>query len=232
MTEPETNDPFAPQEAGGKMKFCKLKLFANPVTLESGASYTVQGVHDKDGNTREWRGKRLDKTSKRFHIILHARATDKDGNDYEMARDYLNSDKPYTKIVHPALLKVFGETGKFPVKEYAFVQVEEVPTGESFEGRDGTTVNKTAWKVVAKFANEAALKAAETKHFSRFTNSNGNGASEPVAEGLSFSEDMITVFKKNAKKGAAFIVENLVDDDQIEKYGKDSVTAAIEKLIA
>ena len=53
MTEEiEVIDPFAPQEGGNKTKFGKLKLFASPVTLESGASYTVKGVHDRDGNTR------------------------------------------------------------------------------------------------------------------------------------------------------------------------------------
>lgn len=230
MTEStEPIDPFAPQEGGLKTKFGKLKLFASPVTLESGASYTVKGIHDRDGNTREWRGKKLDKTSKRFHIIMHVRADDKDGNEYEMARDCLNSDKAYTKIIHPALVKVFGK--ELPVKEYALVKLEEVPTGESFVGRDGNTLDKTAWRVTQKYANESALKAAEKEHFSRFT-SGSNGATESADTGLHFSADSIATFKKHAKKGAAAIAAAYVEDSVLEQYGLDVVTAEVEKLIA
>src|SRR3990167_7724603 len=176
--EIEVIDPFAPQEGGNKTKFGRLKLLANPVILESGASYTVKGIHDRDGNTREWKGKKLDKTSKRFHVIVHVRADDKHGNEYEMSKDYLNSDKPYKAIVYPSLVKVFGER-QFPVKDYAFVRLEEIPTGETYVAtkgdKAGETVEKTAWKVVAKFANETAWKAAEKEYFSRFT-TGANGA--------------------------------------------------------
>lgn len=231
MTEnTEPLDPFAPQEGGLKTKFGKLKLIANPVTLESGASYTVKGIHDRDGNTREWRGKKLDKNSKRFHIIMHVRADDKDGNEYEMARDMLNSDKAYTKIVHPALTKVFGK--ELPTTNYALVKLEEVPTGESFIGRDGNTLEKTAWRVTQKYANEAALKAAEKEHFSRFTSA-GNGATESANTAWSFNQDTIDAIKRNHKKGKT--VEYIADtfaEEQIEKYGRETVTAEIEKLIA
>src|SRR3989304_4510722 len=93
-------DPFAPTEGGAKTKFGKLKLFATPVTLETGASYTLKGIHDRDGNIREWRGKRVDKSSKQFHVVLHVKTNDKDSNEYEMSRDHLSSDKPYKSIVH------------------------------------------------------------------------------------------------------------------------------------
>lgn len=229
----ETIDPFTPQEGGNKMKFARLKLFANPVTLESGASYTVKGIHDRDGNTREWKGKRLNKTSKRFHVIMHALADDKDGNEYEMAKDYLNSDKPYKAIVYPALVKVFGEK-QFPTKDYAFVQLEEILTGETYVAtggnKAGETIEKTAWKAIAKFPNEAEWKAAEKEYFSRFT-TGANGAT-PESGIITFGVDLVNVFRKNAKKGAAFIVDNFVDDEIISEYGRDEVIAEIEKLIA
>lgn len=228
----ETFDPFAPQESGNKTKFGKLKLFANPVTLESGASYKVKGIHDREGNTREWKGKRLDKTSKRYHVVMHVRADDKDGNEYEMAKDYLNSDKPYKAIVYPALVKVFEK--QFPVKDYAFVQLEEIATGETYVAQSGNkageTIEKTAWKIVAKFANEGAMKAAEKEYFSRFaTGTNGATTESGI---ITFGVDLVKVFRKNAKKGATFIVENFVDDAIIAEHGKDEVIAEIEKLIA
>lgn len=234
MTEPtdttETFDPFAPSEGGNKTKFGLLRLFANTVTLEGGASYTIKEVHDREGNVRAWKGKRLDKASKRTHIVMHLKADDKDGNEYEMSRDYLNSDKPYKVIVHPALQKVFGKD--YPIKSYVPVQLEEVPTGESFTGRDGTQVDKTAWKVIAKFANEADLKRAEKEYFSRFTQ--GNGATEPAESGLSFDPNMIAVFKKHAAKGksVAEIVDGYVDDELIAKHGKETVVKAVEAAIA
>jgi hypothetical protein len=231
--ETEVNDPFAPQESGVKTKFGKLKLFANPVTLESGASYQIKGVHDRDGNTRDWKGKKIDKASKRYHIVMHVLADDKDGNEYEMSRDMLSNDKAYTGIVYPSLVKVFGKSVDFPRDKYAFVKLEEAPTGETFTGREGNEVNKTTWRIVAKYGNEAAMKAAEKEYFSRF--SNGNNHAEPEAaseDGLTFSEDLVKAFKKNAKKGAAKIVEDYVDDAIIAKYGVEVVTAAVEKLIA
>lgn len=234
MADETDFDPFAPQEGGNKTKFGRLKLFANPVMLESGASYQIKGIHDREGNTRDWKGKRLDKASKRFHIVMHVRADDKDGNEYEMAKDYLNSDKPYKSIVHPALVKVFGEK-QFPVKDYAFVQLEEVPTGETYVAQSGNkageTIEKTAWKVVNKFESEAKMKAAEKEYFSRFTTANGNGAT-PESSIITFGIDLVKVFRKNAKKGATYIVENFVDDAIVEQYGVDAVTAEVEKLIA
>jgi len=234
MTEEiEVIDPFAPQEGGNKTKFGRLKLFANPVTLESGASYTVKGIHDRDGNTREWKGKKLDKTSKRFHVIMHVRADDKDGNEYEMTKDYLNSDKPYKAIVYPALVKVFGEK-QFPIKEYALVRLEEILTGETYVAtggnKAGETIEKNAWKVVAKFDNEAAWKAAEKEYFSRFTT--GTNGATPESGVITFGADMVKVFRKNMKKGAAAIVDEFVTDADIEKYGEDKVIAEVEKLIA
>ena len=228
-----TIDPFAPQEGGNKTKFGRLKLFANPVTLESGASYQIKGIHDREGNTRDWKGKRVDKTSKRFHVVMHVRADDKDGNEYEMTKDYLNSDKPYKSVVYPSLVKVFGEK-QFPIKDYAFVQLEEVATGETYVAQSGNkageTIEKTAWKVVNKFANEGALKAAEKEYFSRFT-TGANGAT-PENGVITFGVDLVKVFRKNAKKGAAYIVENFVDDSIVTQYGAEAVTAEVERLIA
>lgn len=233
-----TFDPFAPQEGGNKTKFGKLKLFANPVTLESGASYQIKGIHDREGNTRDWKGKRLDKTSKRFHVVMHVRADDKDGNEYEMAKDYLNSDKPYKTIVYPALAKVFGEK-QFPTKDYAFVQLEELPTGETYvaTGGDkaGQTVEKTAWKVVNKFANEGALKAAEKEYFSRFT-TGANGAT-PESGVITFGVDLVKTFRRHAKKGAEVIYNDFIDgvdefEAMIAQHGKEAVIAEVKKLIA
>lgn len=232
MTQPEeTFDPFAPSEGGNKTKFGLLRLFANTVTLESGQSYSIKEVHDREGNVRQWKGKRLDKASKRTHIVMHLKADDKDGNEYEMNRDYLNSDKPYKAIVHPALTKVFGKD--YPIKAYVPVQLEEVPTGESFTGREGSQIDKTAWKVVAKFANEEAMKKAEKEYFSRFTQ-NSNGAEPQAESGLTFDSNMIAVFKKAAGKGktAAQIVTEYVDDEIVSKHGADAVTKAVEAALA
>jgi len=182
MTEElATVDPFAPVEGGAKTKFGKLKLFATPVVLETGASYTLKGIHDRDGNIREWRGKRMDKSSKRYHLVMHVKTNDKDGNEYEMSRDHLNSDKPYKSIVHPALLKVFGESKNFPTAAYALIKLEEVETGETFVSTQGDnigqTVNRMTWRVVEKFKTEEAMKAAETAHFAKFKQT-GNGTTE------------------------------------------------------
>jgi hypothetical protein len=234
----EEFDPFAPQEAGAKTKFGKLKLFANPVVLETGASYTVPGIHDRDGNTYEFRGKKIVKGSKRFHLVLQVLARDKDGNEYEMHRDCLNNDKVYKEIVHPALIKTFGETAKFPTKDYAFVQVEEAATGETFESKrpdhEGEKVNRTTFRVIKKFANEKAMKAAETEYFARFSVNGSETAAVEESVGPTFSPTRIDVFKKNAKKGVSIedIVDTLVDDSTIEKYGKEACIEAVKAAVA
>jgi hypothetical protein len=225
-------DPFAPQEGANKVKFGRLRLFANPVTLESGASYTIKGVYDRDGNLREWRGKKLTKSSRLFHIVMHVKAYDKDGNEYQMAKDYLNSDKVYKSIVYPALTKAFGN--QFPTKDYAVVKLEEVPTGETYVAtagnRAGETIEKTAWKVVATFDNETELKKAETEHFSRFTTgANGATSDDDV---MIFDAKLVEVFMKNKSKGAPYIVDNFVDDEVVNACGRDKVIAEVEKIIS
>src|SRR3990167_2640172 len=177
----ETFDPFAPQESGPKTRFVKLKIFSNPVTLETGTSYTLKEIHDKEGNPKVWNGKQLTKGSKRTHIILHALAEDKKGNPYEMERNWLNNDVPYKDVVYPSLIKVFGTSAQFPTKVYVPVKIEELPTSEKFTGRDGNEVVKTAWRVIEKYASEAALKAAEKAHFAQFT-IRTNGATEDAPE--------------------------------------------------
>lgn len=177
-------DPFAPSDSGGKTRFGLLQLFSHPVVLESGASYQIPGVTDKDNNVKNWNGKKISKDSKTRHVVLKVIATDKDGNNYSMLRDHLTGDKPYKTIVHPALMKIFGETKKFPVTTAVPVQFDEVETGESFAGTNRETgepmrVNKSTWKVTKLFKNTAEMKQAETEFFSKFTNggeSNGNGA--------------------------------------------------------
>ena len=150
-----------------------------------------------------------------------------------MEKDYLNWDKPYKTIVYPALVKVFGEK-QFPIKEYALVRLEEILTGETYVAtggnKAGETIEKNAWKVVAKFDNEAAWKAAEKEYFSRFTT--GTNGATPESGVITFGADMVKVFRKNMKKGAAAIVDEFVTDADIEKYGEDKVIAEVEKLIA
>lgn len=183
MTDPVEQDPFAPQERGNKTKFGKLKLFANPIVMKKvseGGVYTIPGIHDREGNVKEWRGKKIDKNSKQYHIVMHVKANDKDENEYEMTRDALTNDKAYKELIHPALVKTFGKPADFPRDKYAFVQFEEVPSGEKYNDKDGNEKDRTVWLVVKKFPTEAAMKAAEKEYFSRF--SNGNGASEEVAE--------------------------------------------------
>ena len=109
-----------------------------------------------------------------------------------MTKDYLNSDKPYKAIVYPALVKVFGEK-QFPIKEYALVRLEEILTGETYVAtggnKAGETIEKNAWKVVAKFDNEAAWKAAEKEYFSRFTT--GTNGATPESGVITFGADMV-----------------------------------------
>jgi len=204
MTQEElaTVDPFAPAEGGAKTKFGKLKLFATPVVLETGASYTLKGIHDRDGNIREWRGKKMDKSSKRYHLVMHVKTNDKDGNEYEMAKDHLNSDKPYKSIVHPALLKVFGESKNFPAAAYALVRFEEVETGETFVSKQGENagqqIAKTTWRIIERFKTEEAMKAAETEYFSKFKQTS-NGTTESAEASADVPDGWDTDAWANAK---------------------------------
>lgn len=198
--EQEVIDPFAPVDRGNKTKFGKLKLFANPIKMvkvSDGGIYTIPSIHDRDGNVKEWRGKKIDKASKQFHVVMHVKANDKDENEYEMTRDALTTDKSYKELIFPALTKVFGK--ELPTKAYAFVQFEEVPSGEKYTDKEtGTEKDRTVWQVVKQFKSEQLMKAAEKEYFSRF--SNGNGATEEAPADENAAPDWLVNLKPKLDK--------------------------------
>ena len=194
-TQVVNDDPFAPAESLGKTKFGLLRLYSTPVQLESGAGYTLPDVKDKDGNIREWKGKRHSAGSKTRHIVMRFIATNKDGVPYSMPRDFLASDKGYKTIVYPSLEKVFGKNK--PVNGDAPCQIEEVPTGETFKGRDvdpetgeNVIIHKTAWKTVKRFLNAAEMKVAETDFFSQFGGSDSTPAADTTSVGAGWNSTL------------------------------------------
>ena len=133
---------------------------------------------------------------------MHVKTNDKDGNEYEMVKDHLNSDKAYKSIVHPALLKVFGESKGFPTSTYALVKFEEIETGRTFVSTQGDNAGEkiavTTWRVMEKFKTEEAMKAAETAHFAKFKQS-GNGTTESAEVSTDVPDGWDTDAWANAK---------------------------------
>lgn len=219
-------DPFAPQTKV-RVKFMAVKLFSTPVEFKKGEHYTLPGVHDKEGNIREFRGKKVNKSSTQHHVVMHGKAINREGDQYEMVKDHMINEDPYNDVVYPSLKKVFGDN--FPVKSYVHVKVEEVETGETFPGNDGNDVKKTTWKFVERYKSEDEMKAAEANHFSSFSS---NGHSE--SDGPEFSPEEVTAFRKAKAKNKTIsqIVADLVDDDVITKFGTEKCEAAVEAALA
>lgn len=122
-------------------------------------------------------------------------------------------DKPVEKeiAVSAALEMVKGK----------YVAYQDVPQQKA--SKDGK-VYKTM-KLTRVFKSRAECQVA-------MNDTVGANGATPESGIITFGVDLVKVFRKNAKKGAAFIVENFVDDAIVEEHGKDAVTAEVEKLIA
>lgn len=179
---------------GAKHKFGNLSVITNRVKTVSGAKYTIPGIMTREQNSnnlvpREFRGKQLtNDPADRLHIIAVLEATDKTGATYQDIRDdvsFAEAMKIFKNslvdVFGPNFAEVFAQRGKVPV------EVELVPTGEkTTSGND-----KTTFKVLRAFANDAERLAAEKEYFKQFggnTAPNGNGTIpaniESMARGL------------------------------------------------
>jgi len=177
ITKPITNDSGAdllePPE-GGRAHFGALRIYATPVNLVAGAEgYTVPGVTDFEGNVRYYKGKVKVEKSRTVHVVMTLTKTDREGAEYVVAKDMLTGDKSYKRVVLPAMKAVLKDLGKFVnTGNPAFVQVEEIGTGETFMGTDDdgnpTEIERNTWKLVAMYPTAEALKAAADEFFAQF----------------------------------------------------------------
>lgn len=222
------SNPFSEPAQGGsaKMVFGTYKLTVNGVDLVSGyAGYTDPRYLDKDGNAWNFKGKQLNPKSKNFHIVQDLTLERKDGTEYVAFRDWMYWEKDVCyKAAYPSHKKLFGDDLAGIFGKTAEVQAEEVEV-------DDKGYSRKCYKIVKVFKNKAERQKAREAYFSQFAK-DSNGHADEATNEIAFSDAMITVFKKNAAKGAAFIVENLVDDEIIATHGKDVITAKITELIA
>lgn len=170
------NDLFAPDEQGGKRKFGMLRLHARKVKLQSGASYTIPGLTNRDGEIWEFKGKQPDEASNTRHIVLDVEVKSRDGGTYHTFRDAMSFDKWYKEIVYPSLKKNFGSDLSTLTTTPAPVEVEEVP----YKDRE---YERTTLRVLRRFASVAEMEAAEKAHFARFGNTTDIEASAASSNG-------------------------------------------------
>lgn len=192
----------APKTSDVKKKlFGLLTTYVNFVKLESGASYTIPGVtqqdfETKDESAKEFKGKRKlasGNADTAIHVVLVLTRESKEGNAYQTTKDYLAKDKVWVKQIQPSFVKVVGAAVFAGMKANTglgiFVALDEFETGETFAGRDGNTVSKSAWRASAVYASEAEMKKAADAYFAGITNdsahassSNGQSPSDPFTQ--------------------------------------------------
>lgn len=167
MSDNTNNDPFdlgEPQGATGKHRFGELMLIVNKVKYVKGASYTVNGLTNKDGEPIAFRGKELSSAPDALrHIVLVLECEKQDGEKYNTFAHFMNNKKEDEyKATMPTLVKHFGEKLAGLSGKKVSVEIEEV------EFPNGDYAAKRAWKVVKVFANSAERKAASEAYFSAF----------------------------------------------------------------
>lgn len=182
-----SDNPFAAQSSGA-MKFVICKAFATPVKLVSGASYTIPGVLDREGNDKLFNGKQKVEKSDLFHVVLDYIGRTKDGATYHMVKHYLSKDKDYSKHVYPAYSKMFGADLGRLAKDYTALQVQETDLGRKFTGSEGNEIELVWLKPIQIFDNEKALRAAEESYFSNNGNADSSDSSEPTPAAFDPSE--------------------------------------------
>lgn len=228
MTQNESAelDPFAPSEGGGRFKFGMVRLhLVQGVKAKTGSSINAPFKNPyKSGDDAivQINGKQLAKGDKGKLIVIEGHFKDKDGNKYLEPKAYLDWDAAYKEKVYPSIKEVFK--GKPPMDKLVPVKLELIPTGRKNET---TGKDYYDWTFAEAFKTESAMNEAESKHFGR-GDENGNAPEgNPV-----FSEDMIKTFRKNNKKGAEWIVDNLVDDEVIESLGgKEQAMEAVKEAM-
>lgn len=167
-----SDNPFEtpPESTGAKMGFGDLQVIVNRVKLEKGASYTIPGLTNKDGELFPFKGKKLTPDGTNRHVILKIIKRKKDGELYTVFSHFMYWAKDVQcKISYPALQKVFGEkltdgltwkSGKSSIVPIQYEEVEFEEAGRTSPGR--------AFKVVKVFKSQAEREQAETQHFARF----------------------------------------------------------------
>lgn len=211
-----SDNPFEtpPESTGAKMGFGDLQINVNRVELEKGASYTIPGLTNKDGELFPFKGKKLTPDGSNRHVILKIIKRKKDGELYTIFSHFMYWTKDVQcKISYPALQKVFGEkltdglTWKNNKSSIVPIQYEEVEFTE-----EGRTSPGRAFKVVKVFKSQAEREAAETQHFARFqsgeagTNANTGAAFETgIPEGYTaeswkaMAEELLTKYQTHVQ---------------------------------
>lgn len=175
-----SNNPFdtPPQEGGNRHGFGKWRIVTNFIELKKGASYTIPGLTNMNGEAFEFRGKNKVVSSNLVHVIIVSTQTKQDGSSYDKFVDFLyrTNDELYA-VAYPALKAVLGD--KLAPNATAYIEYEEVSVPVKGRDKPGLT-----FKAIRQFKSQAEMDAARETYFSRFANGNGQAqeADSPTFE--------------------------------------------------
>ena len=166
------DDFGADPEVRTKKKFGQFRIIVNPIVFETGASYTIKGVLDRDGNPRVFsRGMRppKDGDTKKVaaHIVMQGKFTNKEGEEYTLIRDTTTWDEEWKNVIRPGLVSTFGKEYKSlaNTNKWFFAMVSEIPTGRRYTGNDGVERDSTVWQFEKQFVSLDEAKQAELAYF-------------------------------------------------------------------
>lgn len=168
-----SDNPFSkpPQEGGNKHGFGKWRIITNYIELKKGASYTIPGLTNMNGEPFEFRGKQKVASSNLVHVIIVSTQTKQDGSSYDKFVDFLyrTNDELYA-VAYPALKAVLGD--KLAPNATAYIEYEEVSVPVKGRDKPGLT-----FRALRQFKNATEMDAAREAYFSRFA-SNGTQAED------------------------------------------------------
>jgi hypothetical protein len=147
---------------------------------------------------------------KRTSITLTVTPLSGSSATFPLERNLIAESREWAGIILPSI-KALGKT----VKELhaAFVQVEIVPTGETYKDKQGVEKQKTTPKFVAVYPDEFSCQAASdalfgsNNHTEQPTAPNGNGNAEREVA-LKFLPALATQANKDPLKLAELIAAN------------------------
>lgn len=214
------------QGRSNRRKFGLLRVYANYVVLQAGASYRIPDIMTEDGSGKVFNGKALTSESdpkRNVHVVLALRQTRQDGSPYDAVRDVLTFTDEFQKFIKPSLVDVFGPNFGTELRGKSVpVCVEEVETGETFTGRDGNAVARKTWRVMAKYGSEQEMKAAADAYFAQF------GGGSTAALPADVTDTARTLWGALAGNEATFM-QVVAQDARLSQYDSAKLLQAVRQ---
>lgn len=203
-----------PEGGDGRHHFGFLRLYTLQVakSFEAGNYLTIPGVQGGDYDDKNGKGLKMFKGwtpgGSQFLFVLVATKQDKDGNDYQVVKQFPSKVKKndphlWGDVVLPSLKKLStSERGKM-TSEGVWCEWDEIASGHTFEDDDGEEHDIKAWGNFTLHPNEASLQKANDGFFAQFNSEASNDTFSDSPYPFGWQDDIeanLNWAKKEAKE--------------------------------